>query len=81
MAKRKKVGHRMVIRAKDCAMVFLSIDPYSWIKPKGARRKVIFEINVDYLPEKFTHFVPQLDEINYWGDIPPDRIKVFKIIK
>jgi len=61
-------------RPKGHSMVFLSEDPKSWYKDDG--NHVVLEVDVDNLYGRFTTFLPELDEINYWGDIPPEYIKI-----
>ena len=63
-------------RREGCAMVFLSTEASSW-RHKGAEgeNEVTFIIDIDGLEGRFTDFLPDLDEVNYWGDIPADRIR------
>lgn len=51
--------------------IYLSESPSSWYKP-GMK---VFRVDVSGLDEtKFSWFLPELDEILYWGDIPAERM-------
>lgn len=55
------------------AFVSLSERPDSRMKEGLA----LLEVDVEGLPHKMTSWVPEgLDEVCYWGDIPPSRIKL-----
>ena len=56
------------------AFVSLSEDPESWIKDGLA----LLSVDVKGLNCPMSTFAPELDEIEVWGDIPPDRIKRIK---
>ena len=63
-------------RREGCAMIFLSTEAYSWRHQdeRGDDEETLM-VDIDGLDGKFTDFLPDLDEVNYWGDIPPERIK------
>ena len=54
--------------------VYLSKSPLSWWKPG----MVILRINVKDLIGEWTDFARESDELLYWGDIEPSRIKVYE---
>ena len=63
------------LKRQNSAMVFLSTEASSW-RHRGAEGdgEVTLAVNIDGLEGKFTDFLPDLDEVNYWGDIPASRI-------
>lgn len=54
--------------------VYMSEKPLSWWQPG----KKILKVDTKNLPGETTTFLPGSDEILYWGDIPPERIKVYE---
>lgn len=64
------------LKRRGCAMVFLSTEASSW-RHKGAEgeNEVTFIVDIDGLEGMFSYFLPDLDEVEYWGDIPADRIR------
>lgn len=63
-------------RREGCAMVFLSTEAYSWRhQDERGNEEETLTVDIDGLEGRFTDFLPDLDEVNYWGDIPPERIK------
>jgi RNA:NAD 2'-phosphotransferase (TPT1/KptA family) len=55
--------------------VYLSENPFSWLGLGTATLRV----DVDKIPRECetTTFIPELDEVLVWGDIPPSAIEVF----
>ena len=64
-------------RQKGHSFVYLSQRPDSWRKKRDGL--VTFEVNASGLKKCFTSVFDGLDEILYWGDIPPSRVKVIKV--
>jgi len=60
-------------RPKGGSFVYLSQRPDSWRKKRDGL--VTLEINVSGLKGCFTSVFDGLDEILYWGDIPPTHVK------
>lgn len=55
------------------AFISLSERPDSWIQDGLA----LLEVDVEGLPCTMTSWIPDgLDEVCYWGDIPPSRIRL-----
>lgn len=53
--------------------IYLSESPSSWYK----QGMIVFRVDISGLDEtKFSCFLPELDEILYWGDIPAERIQL-----
>lgn len=59
---------------RQAAMVYLSEKPLSWWYP-GAK---ILKVDTKNLMGEWSDFLPESDEILYWGDIPSERIKVYE---
>jgi RNA:NAD 2'-phosphotransferase (TPT1/KptA family) len=55
--------------------VYLSESPFSWLGLGTATLRV----EVDKIPREneMTTFIPELDEVLVWGNIPPSAIEVF----
>lgn len=54
--------------------IYLSENPRSWYQPG----KVVLRVRIEGLTGDMTTFLPEQDEILYWGDIEPDRIEICK---
>lgn len=54
--------------------IYLSENPRSWYQPG----KVVLRVLIEGLTGDMTTFLPEQDEILYWGDIEPERIEVWK---
>lgn len=54
--------------------VYLSKNPFSWWKPG----MVILRVRTSGLKGEMTTFLPESDEILYWGDIGPARVKEYR---
>lgn len=54
--------------------VYLSMKPLSWWRPGTD----ILRIDTKGLEGEWSDFLPYNDEILYWGDIDPKRIKVYE---
>ena len=54
--------------------VYLSEKPYSWYTSGLA----IFKIRITGLKHDMTTFLPEIDEILVWGDIPAERVCLVK---
>lgn len=59
---------------RQAALVYLSEKPLSWWQP-GMK---ILKVDIKNLMGEWSDFLPASDEILYWGDIPPERIKVYE---
>lgn len=59
---------------RQAAFVCLSEKPLSWWKPG----MTILKVDIKNLPGERSDFLPESDEILYWGDIPAKRIKVYE---
>lgn len=54
--------------------IYLSENPRSWYH----QGLVILRVLIEGLTGDMTTFLPEQDEILYWGDIEPERIEVWK---
>ena len=52
--------------------ISLSQDPLQWWRPG----MTILSVDIVNLIGEWSDFLPESDEILFWGDIPPERIKV-----
>lgn len=59
---------------RQAAMVYLSEKPLSWWYP-GAK---ILKVDIKNLMGEWSDFLPGIDEVLFWGDIPAERIKVYE---
>lgn len=59
---------------RQAAMVYLSEKPLSWWYP-GAK---ILKVDIKNLMGEWSDFLPEIDEVLFWGDIPAKRIKVYE---
>lgn len=50
--------------------VHCSENPESWWTPEMA----IFKVRITGIKSEMTTFLPELDEILIWGDVPPERL-------
>ena len=56
------------------AFICLSEKPNSWIQDG----LVLLEVDIDGIGSEVRSWGVETDEINVWGDIPPERIKVIE---
>ena len=68
-----------ILRGDGSSFVSLSEDCDSWVEPEGNDGKVVFEVDADSLHGRMNTFLPELDEVIYWGDVPPESIIRWKI--
>ena len=54
--------------------IYMSENPRAWYRPG----LVILTVRIDGLTGEMTTFLPESDEILYWGDIEPERVEVWK---
>lgn len=59
---------------RSAAAVYMSEKPLTWWRP-GMR---ILRVDTKDLMGEWSDFLPESDEILFWGDIPAKRIKVYE---
>ena len=59
---------------RQAAFVCLSEKSLSWWQP-GMK---ILKVDIKNLMGEWSDFIHESDEILFWGDIPPERIKVYE---
>ena len=68
-----------ILRGEGSSYVSLSERYDSWVRPEGDSTKVIFEVEGATLPGRMNSFLPELDEIIHWGDVPRENILRWRI--